>query len=108
VEFILQLRRKVESSIVIQSLDTLCCQFCNSKRFVNDDAIRYNNYGDVQQYLCKDCKNRFSVNVGFTGIRATPQVITSAMQLYFTGKSLNVQKFLRLQGINISHIAVYK
>jgi putative transposase len=30
------------------------------------------------------------------------------MQLYFTGESLNVQKFLRLQGINISHVAVYK
>jgi putative transposase len=42
-------------------------------------------------------------------MRATPQVITSAMQLYFTGESLrNVQKFLRLQGVNISHVAVYK
>jgi transposase-like protein len=31
------------------------------------------------------------------------------MQLYFTGESLrNVQKFLRLQGVNISHVAVYK
>ena len=31
------------------------------------------------------------------------------MQLYFSGESLrNVQKFFRLQGINISHVAVYK
>jgi hypothetical protein len=31
------------------------------------------------------------------------------MQLYFTGESLrNVQTFLRLQGVNISHGAVYK
>lgn len=31
------------------------------------------------------------------------------MQLYFTGESLhNVQKFLRLQGVNISHVAIYK
>lgn len=36
-------------------------------------------------------------------------MITSAMQLYFTGESLrNVQKFLKLQGVNISHVAVYK
>jgi len=42
-------------------------------------------------------------------MRASPQIITSAMQLYFTGESLrNVQKFLRLQGVNISHVAVYK
>jgi transposase-like protein len=42
-------------------------------------------------------------------MKATPQVITSAMQLYFTGESLrNVQNFLRLQGVNVSHVAVYK
>jgi transposase-like protein len=36
-------------------------------------------------------------------------MITSAMQLYFTGESLrNVQKFLRLQGVKISHVAVFK
>lgn len=30
------------------------------------------------------------------------------MQLYFTGESLrNTQKFLRLQGVNVSHVAVY-
>jgi transposase-like protein len=42
-------------------------------------------------------------------MKASPQIITSAMQLYFTGESLrNVQKFLRLQGVNVSHVAVYK
>jgi transposase-like protein len=42
-------------------------------------------------------------------MRANPQAITSAMQLYFTGESLrNVQKFLRLQGVQVSHVAVYK
>jgi transposase-like protein len=42
-------------------------------------------------------------------MKASPQVITSAMQLYFTGESLrNVQKFLRLQRVTVSHVAVYK
>jgi transposase-like protein len=42
-------------------------------------------------------------------MRASPQIITSAMQLYFTGESLrNVQKFLKLQGVKISHVAVGK
>ena len=42
-------------------------------------------------------------------MKVRPEVITSAMQLYFTGESFrNVQKFLRLQGINVSHVAVYK
>jgi hypothetical protein len=37
-------------------------------------------------------------------MRATPQMITSAMQLYFTGESLrNVERFLKLQGYQIYH-----
>ncbi len=42
-------------------------------------------------------------------MRATPQIITSALQLYFTGESFrNVQKFLKLQGVNINHNTVYR
>lgn len=33
-------------------------------------------------------------------MRAAPQIITSAMQLYFTNESfINEHKFLRLQGV---------
>jgi transposase-like protein len=47
--------------------------------------------------------------LGFERMRATPTIITSAMQLYFTGESFrNVHKFLRLQGVTVSHMAVYK
>jgi len=49
------------------------------------------------------------MNLGFEGMKASPKIITSAMQLYFTGESLrNVQKFLRLQGVKISHVTVYR
>jgi transposase-like protein len=42
-------------------------------------------------------------------MHATPQMITSALQLYFTGESFrNIQKFLRLQGVKMSHVAIYK
>jgi transposase-like protein len=47
--------------------------------------------------------------MGFDRMKASPQVITSAMQLYFTGESLrNVQKFLRLQGVEVHHTTVYR
>jgi len=63
----------------------------------------------LQRYLCKNCGKRFSFNLGFEGMKVSPQVITSAMQLYFTGESLrNVQRFLRLQGVNVSHVSVYR
>ena len=107
VEFSLALRKRVEA-LVIQGVNTLACIRCGSGRIVKK-AVRHNKYGDIQRYLCKECGKRFSFNIGFEGMRASPQVITSAMQLYFTGESLrNVQKFLRLQGINVSHVAVYK
>jgi transposase-like protein len=36
-------------------------------------------------------------------------MITSAMHLYFTSESIrNVQKNLNLQGVEISHVAIYK
>jgi transposase-like protein len=35
--------------------------------------------------------------------------LLSALQLYFTGESFrNVQKFLKLQGVKMSHVAIYK
>jgi transposase-like protein len=59
--------------------------------------------------MCKECGKRFSFNIGFEKMHASPQIITSAMQLYFTGESFrNVQKFLKLQGVKISHVAVYR
>jgi transposase-like protein len=109
VEFSLELRKKVESSIVIQPVvKSFACRYCGSDGIVKR-AIRHNKYGDIQRYWCKECGKRFSFNIGFDKMHATSQMITSAMQLYFTGESLrNVQKFLKLQGVSISHVAVYK
>jgi transposase-like protein len=46
--------------------------------------------------------------LGFEKMHATPEMVTSAMQLYFTGESLrNVQKFLKLQGVKITHVSIY-
>jgi transposase-like protein len=46
--------------------------------------------------------------MGFEKMHATPQMITTSMQLYFSGGSLrSVQKFLKLQGVKITHVSVY-
>lgn len=108
VLFSQSLRAEVSISRVIPEMNVNTCQYCGSDNIVKDGK-RHNKYGDLQIYLCKSCGHNFTVNLGFERMRATPQIITSAMQLYFSGESLrNVQKFLRLQGVKISHVAILK
>ncbi len=108
VELSLELRRRIENAKRIIPLDYQSCLLCGSGKIVRD-GILHNQSGDIQRYLCKACGKRFTKNLGFERMRASPEAITQAMQLYFTGESLrNVQKFLRLQGVNVSHVAVLK
>jgi transposase-like protein len=109
LEFSLTIRKQVErKQVVIEQINPSICPQCQSDKIVKH-GLRHNKYGDLQRFSCKDCSKRFSINLGFEGMRTSPQTITSAMQLYFTGESLrNVQKFLRLQGVEVSHKTVYK
>jgi transposase-like protein len=107
VEISLKLREKVQQN-VIQPVTVTVCLFCRSanlKKF----GLRHNKYGDIQRFLCDDCHKTFSINLGFERMKHSPQGITTAMQLYFSGESLrNVARSLRLLGIQVSHQTVYK
>ena len=109
IEFSQQIREEVrkENAITIEPVNVSRCVRCASEKIVKH-GIRHNKSGDIQRFSCKNCHKRFTVNLGFEKMRATPQAITSAMQLYFTGESLrSVQKFIRLQGVEVSHQTVY-
>jgi Transposase and inactivated derivatives len=107
-EFSLTVRKTVEVKRIEQITNTANCIFCSSNHIVKD-GIRHNKYGDIQKFNCKFCGHYFTINLGFERMRAKPEIITSAMQLYFTGESLrNVKKFLKMQGISKSHVAIYK
>jgi transposase-like protein len=70
--------------------------------------MRHNRNGDIQRFSCRGCGRRFVFDDGFRRMGATPQAITGALQLYFSGESLrSAQKFLRLQGVNVSHQTVH-
>jgi transposase-like protein len=108
VKFSLTIRAEIATNRVIPEMNIQNCQYCSSSEIVKD-GVRHNKHGDLQVYLCRGCGKHFTLNLGFEGMRATPQIITSAMQLYFTGESFrNVQKFLKLQGVKVSHVAVYE
>ncbi|MBV9176919.1 MAG: SWIM zinc finger family protein [Nitrososphaeraceae archaeon] len=102
VEISFALRKEVEIR-KIEPVQINCCIFCKSTYIVKD-GLRHNKYGKLQKYNCRDCNHYFTINLGFERMRAIPQIITSALQPYFTGESFrNVQKFLKLQGVSINH-----
>jgi putative transposase len=108
VIFSQSLRAEVKVNRIIPEVNTQKCQYCGSENIVKN-AVRHNQNGDIQRYKCKACGKRFSVNLGFERMKATPQIVTSAIQLYFTGESYrNVQKFLKLQGISVDHSTILR
>jgi transposase-like protein len=107
VELSFAIRKEVEVR-KIEPVQINCCIFCNSASIVRN-GLRHNKYGDIQKFNCRDCNRYFTINLGFEKMHATPQMITTAIQLYFTGESFrNVKRFLELQGVKMSHVAVYK
>jgi len=112
VEFSTLLREEVKKGTtehVIKPLSVFNCKYCNSENLIRWGVRHNKKSGDIQKYHCKDCKNYFTINMGFEKMHGTPQLITASMQLYFSGESLrNVQKFLRMQGLKVSHQTVYR
>ena len=108
VEFSIALRTSVKRNVVIEPLSPNVCLYCASTNIIRR-GMRHNHYGDLQRFLCKSCGRRFTQNFGFEEMKASPEAITSAMQLYFSGESLrNTQKFLTLRGVQANHVTVYR
>lgn len=107
IEFSLTIRKEVEQ-IIIKPFSNQNCPSCNSENIIKR-GTRKNKTVSIQRYYCNSCKKWFVFNLGFEKMRASPHVITSALQLYFSGESLrNVHHFLKLQGVEISHMSVYR
>lgn len=109
VEFSIKFKQEVreQNKVTIQPVTVSTCLFCKSDK-IRKFGTRHNKSGDIQRFTCSDCKRTFSINLGFEKMKHNPKAVTSAMQLYFTGESLrNVQQFLKLQGVRVSHVTIY-
>ncbi len=107
VEFSKTIRDEISKHVTISPISTQNCPSCNSENIIKK-GIRKNRYGSIQKYTCRDCGKWFVFNLGFEKMRASPEAITSAMQLRFSGESLrNVMTFLKLQGIEVSYVTVH-
>jgi putative transposase len=102
-----RVRKRVEQSVVIQPVSVKNCPSCGSESIVKH-GIRRNQSGAIQRWSCKGCGKWFVVNLGFEKMHASPQVVTSAMTLYFTAESFRgVSRFLKLQGVKFSQQSVW-
>jgi len=107
VEFSLRMKEQVRKNVVIEEITVSKCVFCQSPNIVKF-GVRHNKSGDIQRFLCENCSQTFSINIGFERMKHNPQAITTAMQLYFSGESLrNTMKSLRLLGVEVSYQTVY-
>ena len=107
VEFSLSLRAEIAVRR-IEPIDNLTeCIFCGSTNIVKD-GVRKNKSGTIQKFYCRACGHYFTFNIGFERMKHSPQAITSAMQLYFSGESLrNTMKSLRLLGVEVSYKTIH-
>ena len=108
VEISLKLRNNIKDDIVISEVKIDSCKNCQSSN-IKKAGIRKNKSGNIQLFKCKDCNSKFSINLGFERMRATPDQITMAMNLYFNGESSRkVAQSLILTGVKVSHITIQK
>jgi transposase-like protein len=107
VELSRKIREHVQARVIEPITDIHACLFCKSEN-IKKDGLRHNKYGDIQKFSCKDCGKYFTVNFGFERMKHSPQGITTAMQLYFSGESLrNTARSLQLLGVQVSHKTVF-
>jgi transposase-like protein/predicted RNA-binding Zn-ribbon protein involved in translation (DUF1610 family) len=100
------MREQAKPKMILEPVIAVICPECGSTNG-RKDGVRYNKSGDLQKYKCLECGKFFSINVGFEKMKHSPQAITTAMQLHFSGESLrNTMKSLNYIGVNISHMTV--
>ena len=105
VEISLRMREAAQKSTTIRQIDLTKCKFCDGR--IVKDGPRKLKRGKVQMYKCKECGRKFSNNLGFERKHATPEQITTAVDLLFSGlSSRKVAYHLSKHNLNVSYKTV--
>ena len=100
------MRRAVKETVTVREIDRTKCKFCTSPNIIHKGRRKL-KHGEFQQWGCRDCGRRFTHNIGFEKKRATPEQITMAIALLFSGlSSRKTAKSLEILGHKTSHITV--
>jgi len=110
----LKIRQNIEDSHQIEvdeewSTPEISCPKCGSFEIVKR-GTRKTKAGLVQRFGCKDCGKRFVVNPGFERMKATPQIVTVNLDLFFKGVSTRkiADHILQFYGVQVSYVAILK
>lgn len=115
VYFSLNLRQRVVTKVqteidLAKSSKEGFCRNCASENIVKIGS-RHNLHGDVQRFLCNDCKKKFSdIETGFEKIKATPRAITVALDCYFKKMSQRriVEHLKMFEGVSVTQPCIVK
>lgn len=102
VEISRKMREAIQEAVpktTTQQVDLGRCKFCDSTNVVKH-GIKKLKKGNTQRFKCMDCKRHFTHNLGFEGKHATPEQITMAVDLVFSGLSTR-KTATALKGMNI-------
>ena len=106
VEISKRMRETVRKSVTIRKIDLGKCKFCDSENITKDGARKLKK-GTFQQFKCHGCGKRFIQNLGFEKKQATPEQITMAVDLVFSGLSTRkTARTLEMTGTKKSYMTV--
>jgi len=78
------------NKVVNQNNNSVTCKYCQSA-----NVRKYGFYKDVQRYFCNDCKRKFKADSTLFHMKTPPEQISSALNLYYSGTSINeIRDFL--------------
>jgi len=85
------------------------CRYCGSYEIIRFGS-RFNKTGRRQIFKCKGCGRRFTIEDGFSRMKADPKTITSALDLYFKGVSLRkvIDHLSQFYGVKVYHTTVLR
>ena len=94
---------------VIESHDTIrFCKFCRSDK-IKKRGVRKNKSGIIQRFKCGACGKSFTANFGFRYRRYSPEIVSEAIHLYYSGmSSYAIADALKIRGIDVTSSAIRK
>ena len=105
VEISIRMREAAQHYTTIRQIDLTKCKFCNG--MIVKDGMRNLKRCKVQSYKCKECGRKFTHNLGFERKRATPEQITTAVDLLFSSlSSRKVACHLKRANLKVSYKTV--